>query len=167
MEYMSGREAAVQELQKKPLIMYCQRAVGMTMMLTVSCTVRPRLRRLLLECVKPNKDGTGLPGYQPSPSFQQTWASSWADGPLVGHAADQPPPLVNEVLPLIYDALLPFLEPRDVVTMSTICSMWAQLVRSHPGYAALCKEGEQQALADKEEEYEDYYDDYEDHCPER
>jgi hypothetical protein len=134
--YMQDKQGAVQSLQ---MGMYYQRdPYSRSSMAHPAIKAAPRLRRLLLECIKPNKDGSGLPGYQPSANFQQTWAKGWAAGPQLGHAAEQPPPAINEVLPLVYDTLLNHLAAADVVRLGCTCGMWSQLVSSHPGYAALC-----------------------------
>jgi hypothetical protein len=146
--YMQDRQGAVQSLQETPMDMYYQRRHPSKFSMAVInghpvSEAAPRLRRLLLECIKPNKDGSGLPGYQPSLNFQQTWAKGWAAGPQLGHAAEQPPPPIDDVLPLVYDTLITFLEPRDVVRMGRVCTTWSQLVRTHPGYQALCKAGKE------------------------
>ena len=39
----------------------------------------PLLRSLVLDCIRPGKDGT-LPGYSPSHNFAQTHAKGWAQG---------------------------------------------------------------------------------------
>ncbi|KAG2494299.1 hypothetical protein HYH03_007652 [Edaphochlamys debaryana] len=92
--------------------------------------------RLLLLALRPSRDGSGLPGYAPSPAFEQLWASGWADGPQVGRMAAQRPAPMSQLLDELLEHCLAPLEGRDLVAALCVCRRWRRVrQRSGPGAA--------------------------------
>jgi hypothetical protein len=96
----------------------------------------PLLRSLVLDCVRPGEDGS-LPGYTPSPGFQQTFAKGWARaGPRGSRLPGllQPPP----VLQLADESAMSFLRllgGKDLVVAQLVCKAWQALLVGDSGYA--------------------------------
>ncbi len=94
----------------------------------------PLLRSLILRCIRPSSNGT-LPGYSPSPTFQQTYAKGWARGQAAGRlvALLEPPP----VLQLTDEAAMGFLRllgGRDLGSALLVCRAWRKLLAGDAGH---------------------------------
>ncbi|KAG2499898.1 hypothetical protein HYH03_002186 [Edaphochlamys debaryana] len=94
----------------------------------------PWPRELLLRCVRPARDGSGLPCYVPSPALARLWANGWAGGPTVGRTA-QPPPAtgVHLLLDELLERCLAPLEGRDLVAALCVCRRWRRVLRDGRG----------------------------------
>lgn len=95
---------------------------------TTPTSAAPLLRSLILRCIRPSITGT-LPGYSPSPAFQQTYAKGWARGQTAGRLAAllEPPP----VLQLTDEAAMAFLRllgGRDLGRALLVCRAWRELL---------------------------------------
>jgi hypothetical protein len=104
----------------------------------------PSLRGLLLSCIKPSTDGT-LPGYTPSPAFQQTYCKGWAKGPQQGRVSVLAgEPLIHSMLD--DQALMSVLglvqERRDVGRVLLVCRGWSKLLQGDAGFKAKAKQHE-------------------------
>ncbi|KAG2494298.1 hypothetical protein HYH03_007651 [Edaphochlamys debaryana] len=96
-----------------------------------------KIHQQLLLALRPAWDGSGLPGYAPSPAFEQLWASGWAGGPEVGRMAAQPPAPMSQLLDELLERCLAPLEGRDLVAALCVCRRWRRVLqRSGPGAAA-------------------------------
>jgi hypothetical protein len=98
----------------------------------------PSLRGLLLSCIKPSTDGT-LPGYTPSPAFQQTYCKGWAKGPQQGRVSVLAgEPLIHSMLDdqALMSVLGVLQERRDVGRVLLVCRGWSKLLQGDAGFKA-------------------------------
>jgi hypothetical protein len=130
------------------------------MFLCASYAVRPGasplLRGLVLDCVRPCEDGS-LPGYSPSPGFQQTFAKGWArTGPRGSRLPGllQPPP----VLQLTDEAVMSIvrlIDGRGVVGAQLVCKAWQAALVGDSRYAEMVREEEAAERRRRQEEEEE------------
>ncbi|KAJ9532820.1 hypothetical protein QJQ45_010939 [Haematococcus lacustris] len=81
----------------------------------------PHLRAQLLDLVRPAHDGSGPPGYQPSPAMAQTFAKSWPKGPLAGRLAPSPEPACTAIQrPQFFELVLAALDGISALRASVL-----------------------------------------------
>ncbi|KAG1670820.1 hypothetical protein FOA52_003411 [Chlamydomonas sp. UWO 241] len=117
----SSRSAAFQAALRYVLLKGSRRAPSMYLdMISLSSKAfwignraAPLLRSLILQCIRPDVDGS-LPGYLPSPNVRQTSAKGWVAGPQVGRLAPTQYESPVELLPdVVLSHTLSMLEVRD------------------------------------------------------
>ncbi|KAL6758416.1 hypothetical protein V8C86DRAFT_3134369 [Haematococcus lacustris] len=106
----------------------------------------PHLRAQLLNLVRPAHDGSGLPGYQPSPAVAQTFAKAWPKGPLAGRLAPGPEPACAVIqTPHLFELVLAALDGFSALRAKTVCWSWCRLVRGWPGLVAAVEKSKEQS----------------------
>ncbi|KAJ9532443.1 hypothetical protein QJQ45_010535 [Haematococcus lacustris] len=124
----------------------------------------PHLRAQLLDLVRPAHDGSGLPGYQPSPAMAQTFAKSWPKGPLAGRLAPSPEPACTAIQrPQFFELVLAALDGISALRVKSVCWTWCRLVRGWPGLVAAVEKSKQTSAKQCDDgssaDYDDgYYD---------
>ncbi|KAJ9504850.1 hypothetical protein QJQ45_030446 [Haematococcus lacustris] len=124
----------------------------------------PHLRAQLLDLVRPAHDGSGLPGYQPSPAMAQTFAKSWPKGPLAGRLAPSPEPACTAIQrPQFFELVLAALGGISALRVKSVCWTWCRLVRGWPGLVAAVEKSKQTSAKQCDDgssaDYDDgYYD---------
>ncbi|GFH29326.1 SET domain containing [Haematococcus lacustris] len=98
----------------------------------------------LLDVVRPAHDGSGLPGYQPSPAMAQTFAKAWPKGPLAGCLAPGPKLACTAIqTPHLFELVLAALDGSSAVKAMSVCWTWCQLVRGWPGLVAAVEQSKE------------------------
>ncbi|KAJ9532465.1 hypothetical protein QJQ45_010515 [Haematococcus lacustris] len=140
--------------EEQPLCMYYSKEQA----LLPKVVANPHLRAQLLDLVRPAPDGSGLPGFQPSPAMAQTFAKAWPKGPLAGRLAPSPEPACTAIqTPQFFELVLAALDGGSALRAMSVCWTWCRLVRGWPGLVA--------AVEQYHDGYAAYYDDgHDDYC---
>ncbi|KAL6750543.1 hypothetical protein V8C86DRAFT_844345 [Haematococcus lacustris] len=145
--------------EQQPLGMYyCKEQAFLPGVITT-----PHLRAQLLDLVRPAHDGSGLPGYQPSPAMAQTFAKAWPKGPLAGRLAPGPEPACTVIqTPHLFELVLAALGGSSAVKATSVCWTWCRLVRGWPGLVAAVEQSKETTRT-RHCESPAYYDDDDDY----
>ncbi|KAJ9533913.1 hypothetical protein QJQ45_027002 [Haematococcus lacustris] len=126
--------------EQQPLGMYYSKEQA----LLPEVVATPHLRAQLLDLVRPAHDGSGLPGYQPSPAMAQTFAKAWPKGPLAGRLVPGPEPACTAIqTPQFFELVLAALDGFSALRVKSVCWTWCRLVRGWPGLVAAVEQSKE------------------------
>eukprot|EP00798_Chlamydomonas_sp_ICE-L_P024615 gene24615-10236_t len=102
----------------------------------------PSLRGLLLDEVKPPRDGSLL-GYSPSSMFKQTFVKGWVKvGPVDDRMGPQSLPLILQLPDHGQMVFLELLRGRELMHAMLVCKSWMRLMYGDPRFASWVREAE-------------------------
>jgi hypothetical protein len=92
------------------------------------------MRVLLLDCIKPRRDGT-LDGYTPSSGLALTFAKGWPGGVRCGRMSEQEPLICAKFggLPIL-DTVLDLLDGFEMGCAMLVNKEWGRVIRAAPGF---------------------------------
>eukprot|EP00798_Chlamydomonas_sp_ICE-L_P029719 gene29719-5154_t len=102
----------------------------------------PSLRGLLLDEIKPPRDGSLL-GYSPSIRFQQTFVKGWVrNGPVDERMGPESLPLILQLPDHAQMMFLELLRGRELMHAMLVCKSWTRLLDGDPKFDSRVLEAE-------------------------